>query len=805
MATDIIPKRSVLAVIGLSYSRYHSWTNAPPQVYMDSGVENINTDVAVVRSLASKLNFLGWFQKTLGRSGHAHYNLLPALGEGSPQISTGKETIMSTRLAVFFSNPLFFSNPFRICIAILLSATLTNASFPQSNEFEAHTAQPASSTDPVSTEELPTDDRQGQSDAERMGEIQESLEHDQKQLLSLEQEIENPNSEYAIAEKEFRSLKTELELVNEKLESARKTAAESLIQHLEQEAASLQRQRKLAEDRFDLAIEDRKTLREQKVTLRRKIENDKAALAAITGDDEHLRSEEYGNEIEHDEKRDPHGKKDHRTQSRDPNNRNPDNRDDEKRSTSGETQDYSDTFDRSKELADSDEDNVELTKAVEEAEAKDKEADEAQEETRSIAVRLTDIQKLVVQEQKELDLARKKVDLASAAQLTLSQELTRRGAEQADATELAELRASIGSASIRLIQARSEVTEISERLNDHRAEQSSLQSEHIVALQEAEKKRQEANQAEDRIDAIRNPFTLKNILQWLVEHGPRILAIIVGMFLLNWLASFFASRSVRLVTTGSGRGSKMEKENRAKTLVGVFQNASTVGIFITGALMVLEEVGVNITVLMGGVAVIGLAVAFGAQNLIKDYFYGFVMLLENQYMLNDFVRVGGVSGQVERITLRMTVLRDSNGVVHFIPNGTINSVSNETHGWSRAVCEIAVAHNESFDRVSEILNAISHELLQDAVFSKFLLEPPTSPAIESLGESAVFLKMSVKTLPNKHGAVKQEWLKRIKNRFCELGVQHPFPQRAVHVQSENRMPAHENSIMHQPGIFKQAS
>ena len=701
---------------------------------------------------------------------------------------------MSTRLAVFFSNP------FRICIAIVLSATLTNASFPQSNEFDATTAQPASNPDPTSTEELPTDDRHGQSDAERMGEIQESLEHDQKQLFNLEQEIENPNSEYAIAEKEFRSLKAELEVVNEKLESARKTTDETLNEQLELEAASLQTLRKLAEDRFDLAIEDRKTLREQKVTLRRKIENDKAALAAITGDDEQLRSEEHGNAIEHGEERDAHGKMDHRNPSR-----GHDNRDDDKRSTNGDTQDPSDSSERSNESASSDEDNVELTKAVEEAEAKEKEADEAQEETRSIAARLTDIQKLVAQEQKELDLARKKADLASAAQLTLSQELTRRGAEQADATELAELRASIASASNRLILARSEVAEISERLNDHRAEQSGLQSEHIVALHEAEKKRQEANEAEDRIAAIRNPFTLRNILQWLVEHGPRILAIIVGMFLVNWLASFFASRSVRLVTTGSGRGSKVEKENRAKTLVGVFQNASTVGIFITGALMVLEEVGANITVLMGGVAVIGLAVAFGAQNLIKDYFYGFVMLLENQYMLNDFVRVGGVSGQVERITLRMTVLRDSNGVVHFIPNGTINSVSNETHGWSRAVCEIAVGHQESLDRVSEILDTISQELLNDAVFSKLLLEPPTSPAIESLGESAVYLKMSVKTLPNKHGAVKQEWLKRIKNRFDELGVQHPFPQRAVHVQAENIMPAHKNSAMHQPGIFKQAS
>lgn len=670
---------------------------------------------------------------------------------------------MSARLIVICSSSS------RIFIAICLFATFANASSPQLNDCDCNTIPPASNAGVAPAEKPTSDDKNGQSDAERLGEIQESLEHDQKQLLGLEQEIENPNSEYALAEKEFRSLKDEMNVINEKREGARKSADAYLTQHLEQEIASLQRQRKLAEDRFDLAIEARKTLREEKGTLRRKIENDKSALAEITGD-----------QVQQE-------------------------RDDPKTSTNETKPKPSDSSEGSKESADSEEQNAELTKAVEEAEVKEKEADEAQEETRSIAARLTDIQKLVVQEQKELDLARKKVELASAAQLTLSQELARRAAEEADATELSELRSSIGNASNRLILARTEVSAISERLNDHRAEQSNLQSEYIVSLHEADKKRQEANEAESRILAIRNPFTLRNILQWLIEHGPRIIAIVVGMVILNRLASFFALRSVRLVTTGSGRGSKMEKENRAKTLVGVFQNASTVGIFIAGVMMLLEEVGANITVLMGGVAVIGLAVAFGAQNLIKDYFYGFVMLLENQYMLNDFVRVGGVSGQVERITLRMTVLRDSNGVVHFIPNGTINSVSNETHGWSRAVCEIAVGHHESLDRVSEILNVISLELYKDAVFGILLLEPPSSPAIESLGESAVTLKMSVKTLPNKHGAIKQEWLKRIKNRFDELGIQHPFPQRTVHVQSEKSVTTDQNNVLQRPATYRQAS
>jgi moderate conductance mechanosensitive channel len=415
----------------------------------------------------------------------------------------------------------------------------------------------------------------------------------------------------------------------------------------------------------------------------------------------------------------------------------------------------------------------ELAQAAAEADLKEQEADDAQQQTKSIAARLADIQKLVAQEQKELDLARKKVDLARAAQSALSQELTRRQSENAEVLELTELRNDIGQTSQRLIKAQAEVSAVNERLNDHRAEQSSLQSEHILALHEAEKKRQEASLAEDKEEELRNPFSPKNVLKWVLEHGPRLFLIVVGMFLLNRVASFFAHRTVHLVTAGTGRGSTVERENRAKTLVGVFQNAATVGIFIGGILMVLEEAGANITVLMGGVAVIGLAVAFGAQNLIKDYFYGFVMLLENQYMLNDSVRIGGVSGQVERITLRMTVLRDSNGIVHFIPNGTINSVSNETHGWSRAVCEISVSRRDDLEMVMDLLRSVSLDLQTNAKVGSLLIDVPTEPAIENLGETNVLIKLSVKTLPNRHGAVKQEWLRNIKNRLDECGLEPP--------------------------------
>ncbi|MGC4007206.1 MAG: mechanosensitive ion channel [Pirellulales bacterium] len=164
-----------------------------------------------------------------------------------------------------------------------------------------------------------------------------------------------------------------------------------------------------------------------------------------------------------------------------------------------------------------------------------------------------------------------------------------------------------------------------------------------------------------------------------------------------------------MVSRGA-RGSREEREDRAKTLLGVFHNAVSVTIVIGGTLMICEEVGIAAGPLMGGAAVFGLAVAFGAQNLIRDYFHGFVILLENQYKLNDTLRIGDISGQVEQITLRMTVLRDQEGNVHFIPNGKIDSVTNMTHGWSRTVLDVVVNYDEDPDHVIAVLRDVSAEL-----------------------------------------------------------------------------------------------
>src|SRR5947209_781288 len=153
--------------------------------------------------------------------------------------------------------------------------------------------------------------------------------------------------------------------------------------------------------------------------------------------------------------------------------------------------------------------------------------------------------------------------------------------------------------------------------------------------------------------------------------------------------------------------------------------------------MLLDEIGIPIVPLMGGAAVLGLAVAFGAQNLIKDYFTGFMVLLEDQYAVNDVVKINNVGGKVERITLRMTVLRDNAGVAHFVPHGTISTVSNMSHGWAKANLEIGVSYKEDIDRVLDVLRELGAEIRHDETIGPMILEDAEVPGIDSFGESAV--------------------------------------------------------------------
>ena len=410
---------------------------------------------------------------------------------------------------------------------------------------------------------------------------------------------------------------------------------------------------------------------------------------------------------------------------------------------------------------------------------------QAKEEVESITERIESLRKSITLEQKQLETARQQADNAQETEHTLYDELQRKwqaGVAQAD---LQELRQKIEDARERLGDARREIRERTDRLNRLQSRLAALQGEDIAALREAERKQQAAEAARKQVRSLENPFSVRNLLQWALLHGPRILGTLVGMYVILWISRLLERRVIVLMTYRGDDGTRAERENRAKTLLGVFHNAVRVAIVPAGTLMILTEVGVNIVPLLGGAAVAGLAVAFGAQNLIRDYFTGFMILLENQYGVNDVVKIGGVSGQVERVTLRLTVLRDLEGVVHFIPNGHITTVSNLTHGWSRAVFDIGVAYKEDVDRVMEVLTTLGRELRRDPEFKDLILADPEMLGVDQLGDSAVVIKFFMKTRPMTQWTVKRELLRRIKKRFDELGIELPFPHRTVYHRYED--------------------
>lgn len=250
---------------------------------------------------------------------------------------------------------------------------------------------------------------------------------------------------------------------------------------------------------------------------------------------------------------------------------------------------------------------------------------------------------------------------------------------------------------------------------------------------------------------------------------------VLVVFTVLWLANRLHHRLVKLVSSYGHRGSAVEQENRARTLVGVLHNALRTIVIAVGAIMVLEQIHIPVTPLLGGVAVVGLAVAFGAQSLIKDYFTGFLILLEQQYMIGDVIKIGATTGQVERITLRLTVLRDIEGSVHFVPHGQINVVSNLTHGWSQAVFELHVPAGEQVERVRDVFLEVAEGLRGDPVFGPMTQANAEMLGMDAIGESTYSVKFVFRTLPLKRWDVRREMLRRLRERFQKLQIKVTVP------------------------------
>jgi moderate conductance mechanosensitive channel len=281
---------------------------------------------------------------------------------------------------------------------------------------------------------------------------------------------------------------------------------------------------------------------------------------------------------------------------------------------------------------------------------------------------------------------------------------------------------------------------------------------------------------------MENAITFSEIVLWLKTSGLHLLVIVFGGFLLIRLFHAVADRILRLMAEGGGP-TFTEREKRARTLAGLLRTLGTTLVVILAVMMGLREIGLDITPLLAGAGVVGLAIGFGAQSLIKDVIAGFFILLEDQFHVGDVIQAAGVSGQVENISLRLTIVRDLQGRVHFIPNGEIRVASNLTKEWSQAVLEFGVGYAEDVDRVIGILTEVGETLAGDETYGKLILETPQVLGVEALTESQVTIRMLAKTLPLKQWDVARELRRRVKSRFNKDGIQTPYPHRVVITRS----------------------
>jgi small conductance mechanosensitive channel len=197
-------------------------------------------------------------------------------------------------------------------------------------------------------------------------------------------------------------------------------------------------------------------------------------------------------------------------------------------------------------------------------------------------------------------------------------------------------------------------------------------------------------------------------------------------------------------------------------------------------------VGIDIGPLLAGAGIVGLAVGFGAQSLVKDVISGFFMLLENQMNVGDVVEIAGKAGLVESMNLRITVIRDFEGKVHIVPNGEIAVVTNFTREYSRALIEIGVAYKEDVDRVIEVLKEVGEQIRSDEIFGKKILEPMEVIGLDSFGNSSVNIKVRFKTRPIEQWNTAREYRRLVKKRFDEEGIEIPFPHITLYMgEGEN--------------------
>jgi small-conductance mechanosensitive channel len=280
-----------------------------------------------------------------------------------------------------------------------------------------------------------------------------------------------------------------------------------------------------------------------------------------------------------------------------------------------------------------------------------------------------------------------------------------------------------------------------------------------------------------------------DLYQWFGTDAPKIITIlVVALILLRVLQAI----TRRLETFGKNQPLPTGlRAQQLRTLAGVIESVGTVTIYFVAGMQILPLFGVDVRPILASAGIVGLAVGFGAQTLVRDVINGFFILLENQYDIGDVVKIAGVTGTVEVMTLRKTIVRDANGTVHTVPNSEIKVVSNLTRDWAQVSMHIAVDYNENSDRITKLLNEVGAELYNDPKFSELLVGQPEVPGIERVSGREVDYLMLAKVKPGQQWLVSRELRRRIKDCFMQQSVQTPGPAKIYVAEPGQSAPVSE--------------
>ena len=281
------------------------------------------------------------------------------------------------------------------------------------------------------------------------------------------------------------------------------------------------------------------------------------------------------------------------------------------------------------------------------------------------------------------------------------------------------------------------------------------------------------------MDAFVNRLASIELASW---GATAVVALRITLIaVVAWIAATALNRMIRMFRERiAQRMGEVEQQKRAATIGRVFRYIVSVVVTLMAGILILSELGVSIAPILGAAGVVGLAIGFGAQSLVKDYFTGFFILLENQLTTGDVVEIAGKSGLVEDVTLRFVRLRDYSGNVHYVPNNLITTVTNMSRGFAQAVVDVGIAYREDTDHVFDVMREVSREMRSDLDIGSKILDDLEIAGVESWADSAVVLRCRFKVVPLEQWGVRREFLRRLKKAFDARGIEIPFPHVTVY-------------------------